>query len=151
MPTQRLRTSMRDPIGTALAGIGIPGSAPTRSFLATEFSTARVAGDFTLRFTLGGGHSDTDSGTATDSPGTSIITSTTTITLGGPVSITILACAAEGSPLVAAHRAFTVVRASEVEASAEDSTVPAAEVEASTVVVAVTDGKARLQQSSDEA
>src|SRR5580704_14082642 len=82
MPTQRLRTSMRDPIGTALAGIGIRGSAPTRSFLATEFSTARLAGDFTLRSTLGGGHSDTDSGTATDSPGTSIITSTTTITLG---------------------------------------------------------------------
>src|SRR5580693_4333907 len=136
MPTQRLRTSMRDPIGTALAGIGIRGSAPTRSFLATEFSTARLAGDFTLRSTLGGGHSDTDSGTATDSPGTSIITSTTTITFGGLVSITILACAAAGSPLVAAHRAFTVVRASEVEAS-------------TAVVVAVTDGKARLQQSSD--
>jgi hypothetical protein len=93
-----------------------------------------------------------DSGTATDSPGTSIITLTTTITLGGLVSITIQACAAAGSPLVAAHRAFTVVRVSEAEALAEDSMVAVAEVEASTaVVVAVTDGKARLQPSSDEA
>jgi hypothetical protein len=91
-----------------------------------------------------------DSGTATDSPGTSIITSITTITLGGLVSITILACEAAGSPLVAAHRASAVVRASEVEALAEDSMVAAAEGEASmAAVVAVTDGKARLQQSSD--
>jgi hypothetical protein len=139
---------MRDPIGTALAGIGIRGSAPTHSFLATEFSTARLAGDFILPSMLGGGHSDMDSGTATDSPGASIITSTTTITLGGLVSITILACAAAGSPLVAAHRVFTVVRASEVEALAEDSMVAAAEA-STAVVVAVTDGKARLQQSSN--
>src|SRR5215467_6629413 len=39
--------SVRD--GMVRAGIGTPGLVPTRSFRATEFSTARSAGDSTLR------------------------------------------------------------------------------------------------------
>jgi hypothetical protein len=121
MPTQRRLIFMLDPIGTAPDGIGIRGSTPTPSFLATEFSTARLAGDFTRRSTLDGGHSGMDSGTVTDSAGAIITTSIMTITRGGLVSITIRAFAAVGSPLVAARRAFTVVKVSEAEALAEDS------------------------------
>jgi hypothetical protein len=151
MRTPRRRIFMPDRIGTALDGIGIRGSARTRSFRATEFSTAHLAGDFTRRSTPGGRPSvgDMDSGTV-DTTDTSVTTSIMTITLGGLVSITILAFAVAGSPRVAARRAFTVVvKASEAEAAAVDSmvVVAASMEEVAVSGEAVTAGKMLSQRS----
>lgn len=137
MPRRYTFTAVR--IGLARDGIGIRGSARTRSFRATEFSIARLAGDSTRRSMRDGRRLGlaTDSDTA-DITGAITIISGMTIMLGGLDRTTILEFAAVdlrravGLLAFVAAGASTAVRASMVVALAVDSM---AAVEASAAVV----------------